>query len=62
MLARWDRALYELRLDWNAEALGEFPVPPADDAGGRWSARSRRIGHMDEEPEAGSAPVEGGEE
>lgn len=62
MLARWDRALYELRLDWNADALGEFPVPPADDAGGRWSARSRRIGHMDEEPEAGSAPEEGGEE
>ncbi|MSQ03546.1 MAG: hypothetical protein EXR71_16935 [Myxococcales bacterium] len=53
MLARWDRALYELRLDWDAERLGEFPVPPADDAGGRWSARSRRIGNMHEESEEG---------
>lgn len=42
MLARWDRALYELRLDWDTERDGEFPVPPAEDAGGRWSARSRR--------------------
>lgn len=41
MLARWDRALYELRLGWDAEAHGPFPVPPADDAGGRWSARRR---------------------
>ncbi len=53
MLARWDRALYELRLDWDAERFGEFPVPPADDAGGRWSARSRRIGNMHEEAEDG---------
>ena len=62
MLARWDRALYELRLDWNSEAFGDFPVPPADDAGGRWSARSRRIGHMDEEPEGGAPEAEGVEE
>lgn len=64
MLARWDRALYELRLDWNAERYGEFPVPPADDAGGRWSARSRRIGAMHEEEgesEAGAAAGEGEE-
>lgn len=27
MLARWDRALWELRQNWNAEELGEFPVP-----------------------------------
>ncbi|MAY80763.1 MAG: hypothetical protein CL930_08250 [Deltaproteobacteria bacterium] len=27
MLARWDRALWELRQSWNAEELGEFPVP-----------------------------------
>ncbi len=54
MLARWDRALYEMRLDWDADAHGEFPVPPADDAGGRWSARSRRIGQVrEEENEAG---------
>lgn len=42
MLARWDRALYELRMDWDPEQDGEFPVPPAEDAGGRWSARRRR--------------------
>lgn len=61
MLARWDRALYELRLDWDAERLGEFPVPPADDAGGRWSARSRRIGAI-REPGEGESSAEGGEE
>lgn len=55
MLARWDRALYELRLDWDAATRGEFPVPPADDAGGRWSARSRRIGTMREPNEAESS-------
>ncbi len=53
MLARWDRALYELRLDWDEATLGEFPVPPADDAGGgRWSARGRRIGLPREEEAA----------
>jgi len=60
MLARWDRALYELRLDWDAAAHGEFPVPPADDAGGRWSARSRRIGSAPEAAEA-EAGTEGEE-
>ena len=60
-LARWDRALYELRLDWNAERYGEFPVPPADDAGGRWSARSRRIGAMHEEEGESEAGAAGGE-
>jgi hypothetical protein len=29
MLARWDRALWELRQDWDADTLGEFPVPAA---------------------------------
>jgi len=57
MLARWDRALYELRMDWDAEQDGDFPVPPADDAGGRWSARRRQF----EEEERGS-DGEGGEE
>ena len=28
MLARWDRALWELRQGWDAASLGEFPVPP----------------------------------
>lgn len=27
MLARWDRALWELRQSWDSETLGEFPVP-----------------------------------
>jgi hypothetical protein len=38
MLARWDRALYELRVDWNEETLGEFPVPAAAEAS-RWGGR-----------------------
>lgn len=54
MLARWDRALYELRMDWDPEHDGEFPVPPADDAGGRWSSRRRQL----EEEEAAAAPEE----
>jgi hypothetical protein len=57
MLARWDRALYELRLDWDPEQDGEFPVPPADDAGGRWSNRRRGGGGREEEGAQG-----GGEE
>ena len=52
MLARWDRALYELRMDWNPEHDGEFPVPPADDAGGRWSARRRQVEEAKPEAEA----------
>lgn len=53
MLARWDRALYELRMEWDAESAGEFPVPPAEDAGGRWSMRRRQY----EEEEAARLPV-----
>lgn len=43
MLARWDRALYEQRMEWDPTRDGEFPVPPADDAGGRWSSRRRQF-------------------
>jgi hypothetical protein len=50
MLARWDRALYELRMDWDPEHDGEFPVPPADDAG-RWSSRRRHTEEAAETPE-----------
>ena len=50
MLARWDRALFELRMDWDPAADGEFPVPPADDAGGRWSSRRRQF-EEEREPE-----------
>lgn len=53
MLARWDRALYELRMDWDPESDGEFPVPPADDAGGRWSSRRRHVEAREEEESAG---------
>jgi len=28
MLARWDRALWELRQNWDEASQGEFPVPP----------------------------------
>jgi hypothetical protein len=56
MLARWDRALYELRMDWDPESDGEFPVPPAEDAGGRWSSRRRGRG------DGGEAAVEVEEE
>lgn len=55
MLARWDRALYELRMDWDPEQDGEFPVPPAEDAGGRWSSRRRQL---EEEEAAAAAPEE----
>lgn len=48
MLARWDRALYELRLGWDEESQGPFPVPVADDAGGRWSRRRRQERGEDE--------------
>ncbi|RME24666.1 MAG: hypothetical protein D6798_10690 [Deltaproteobacteria bacterium] len=41
MLARWDRALWELRQEWDEEALGEFPVPPAPEGGWGWGRRRR---------------------
>jgi hypothetical protein len=43
MLARWDRALGELRQHWMATRDDEFPVPPASDGG--WSGNRRRRGH-----------------
>jgi hypothetical protein len=43
MLARWDRALYELRMHWDSAAHGDFPIPPAEDSGGRWSMRRRML-------------------
>jgi hypothetical protein len=36
MLARWDRALFELRLDWDELRRGTFPVPPANDGVETW--------------------------
>lgn len=60
MLARWDRALYELRMDWDADQDGDFPVPPADDAGGRWSARRREFEEVEQRVD--EDPAESGEE
>jgi hypothetical protein len=31
MLARWDKALHMLQLQWDPDTEGEFPVPPAED-------------------------------
>lgn len=41
MLARWDRALWELRQGWDDRISGEFPVPPAQEQArrARWSGR-----------------------
>lgn len=39
MLARWDRALWELRQDWDDTTQGEYPVPPASDPSYGWSRR-----------------------
>jgi hypothetical protein len=48
MLARWDRALYELRVGWDEEELGEFPVPPASEAS-RWGGRRPRSKQQSQE-------------
>jgi hypothetical protein len=59
MLARWDRALAELRSDWMATRAEEFPVPPApelpfeDRRGRRWAADDG----PEEAPSVLSAPV-----
>ena len=42
MLARWDRALQELRVHWMKTREDEFPVPPADEPT-RWSRLGRRV-------------------
>ncbi len=41
MLARWDRALWELRQHWDPETLGDYPVPPAEDVHYGWARRRR---------------------
>lgn len=48
MLARWDRALQELRVRWMAEREDEFPVPPADEPT-RWSRLGRKRARSSEE-------------
>ncbi len=51
MLARWDRALWELRQDWDEATQGEYPVPPADDHASSWSRRGHRPAPQAEEEE-----------
>lgn len=41
MLARWDRALWELRQDWDETVQGDFPVPPAPEGSWGWNRRRR---------------------
>jgi hypothetical protein len=41
MLARWDRALHELRSDWMETRDEEWPVPAAPEGAG-WNSRDRR--------------------
>jgi hypothetical protein len=50
MLARWDRALRELRDTWDEEGLGAFPVPPSTDPDARWGRRRRSRKGGDAEP------------
>lgn len=52
MLARWDRALSELRSTWSVEERGEFPVPPSPEpAPSSWEGgRRRRRGKSGGEP------------
>lgn len=52
MLARWDRALWELRQEWDADTLGDFPVANAPEgvhSWGRRHGRRRRASSEDEE-------------
>lgn len=42
MLARWDRALSELRTEWMDSRSDEFPVPPAPEPSGSDRRRGRR--------------------
>jgi hypothetical protein len=50
MLARWDRALAELRVEWMASRDDEFPVPPAPEPS-TWEPRRRRRRDRKDEPE-----------
>ena len=50
MLARWDRALYELRITWMDKSDAEFPVPPAQEAS-RWAGRRPVVAAAKEEAE-----------
>ncbi len=51
MLARWDRALRELRETWTEEREGPFPVPESTEPDPRWGRRRRRRGPREEPKE-----------
>ncbi len=50
MLARWDRALRELRESWTAERDEPFPVPESNEPDPRWGRRRRRRSAKEAEP------------
>jgi hypothetical protein len=50
MLARWDRALSELRTEWMATRDEEFPVPPAPESRSWENRRRGRRGRNQTEP------------
>ena len=52
MLARWDRALWELRQDWDEATQGPYPVPPAEDPSYGWGRRGNRRDKARAEAEA----------
>ena len=55
MLARWDRALSELREEWDDEEQGDFPVPEPE-GGYSWENRRRRRRDRRPRGSAGDAP------
>jgi len=51
MLARWDRALHEFRVQWMTNRSDEFPVPPAPEGYSPWGAASPRFRAITGQPE-----------
>jgi len=65
MLARWDRALSELRTEWMATRDDEFPVPPAPESHSWENRRRGRRGRNQAPPEPAkdaASPTEAAEE
>lgn len=62
MLARWDRALAELKAEWAAEGKGPFPVPvasfrPGDGPRRRWSRDDEEVDPAFDEPPPKKLPA-----
>jgi len=62
MLARWDRALYDLRARWNEDELGAFPVPVGEEVQPRWSNPAPEKSQETEAQEAAPETEETAEE